>query len=78
MIDISLTEETIINPSVPPEPLRDWRMYRIEYGGPNEDCIWEGRIMLPAEVDPWEFELFMADATDNEHKTKYWDRDAIK
>jgi hypothetical protein len=52
MINISLTEEMVLNPSALPEQLRDWRMYRIEYGGPNEDCIWEGRIMLPASCSP--------------------------
>lgn len=57
---VALTEELILSPSALPEQLRDWRMYRIEYGGFNEDCIWEGRIMLPATVDPHEFERFMA------------------
>jgi len=59
MIDISLTEEMILSPDALPEELRDWRMYRIEYGGPNEDCVWEGRIMLPETADPDYFERFM-------------------
>lgn len=59
-MDISLTEELILNPKALPEKLRDWRAYRIEYGGFNEDCIWEGRVMLPAEADPGDFEEFMA------------------
>lgn len=59
MIDISLTEELILSPKALPEQLRDWRMYRIEFGGCNEDCLWEGRVMLPEDVDPDLFERFM-------------------
>jgi hypothetical protein len=58
-INISLTEEMIMNPSALPKQLRKWRMYRIKYGGPNESCIWEGRVMLPPNVDPAEFDEFM-------------------
>ena len=52
IIDIDTTEEFILNPAALPEALRGWRNYRIEYGGPNECCIWEGRLMLPPRADP--------------------------
>lgn len=31
--------------------LRGWRCYRLQYGGANEDCLYEGRVLLPPEMD---------------------------
>ena len=48
ILDIDLIEEVIMNPDALPEEMREgWGMYRIEYGGHAESCIWEGRVMLP-------------------------------
>lgn len=52
LLPISITEEAVLNPDALPEALRDWRFYRIEYGGPNESCLWEGKILLPRSADP--------------------------
>ena len=52
LIDVDTTEEYIMNDKALPEPLRGWRFYRLELGGPNEDCLWEGRILLPPRADP--------------------------
>ena len=52
ILDIDLTEEMVLNQDALPKPLRGWRYYRIEYGGSNEDCIYEGRILLPESADP--------------------------
>ena len=52
LIDVDTTEEGVLNPVAFPPELRDWRYYRIEYGGCNEDTLWEGRILLPASADP--------------------------
>lgn len=35
-----------------PKGLEGWRMYRIEYGGHAENCVYEGMIWLPGWVDP--------------------------
>ena len=51
LVDVDLTEEGV---SRWPDPeIVDWRNYRIEYGGCNEDCYYEGRIFLPPFVDSW-------------------------
>ena len=39
-----------------PKGLEHWRCYRIEYGGHAEDCITEGSIWLPPNLDPREVE----------------------
>ena len=49
IVDIDLTEEGMF--SWPSPEIEGWRYYRIEYGGCNEDCYYEGRILLPPEVD---------------------------
>ena len=52
---IDYTEEAILNPHFPPEGYEEfdgWRMYRIEYGGFNEACFFEGRLLLPPNADP--------------------------
>jgi len=51
ILDIDTTEEYVLNPEALPMELRGWRKYRIEYGGPNEACVWEGSIMLPPRAD---------------------------
>ena len=52
ILDIDTTEEMVMNPDAFPEELRGWRYYRIEYGGCNEDCLYEGRVLLPRHADP--------------------------
>jgi len=52
LLSIETTEEMVMRPELLAEPLRGWRYYRIEYGGTNQDCLWEGRIMLPPTADP--------------------------
>lgn len=52
ILDVDTTEQFIMNQDALPEAMRDWRNYRIEYGGCNEECLWEGNIMLPPEADP--------------------------
>ena len=52
VIDIDTTEEMVMSPERLPKPLRDWRYYRIEYGGPNEECLWEGSVLLPKSANP--------------------------
>lgn len=53
---ICLIEEMILNPSALPEQLRNYRRYRISYGGCNEACLYEGNILLPADADQSKFE----------------------
>jgi hypothetical protein len=48
-----LTEMFVFNP---PKGLEGYRFYRIEYGGPNEYCVYEGAIWLPRHVNPEEIE----------------------
>jgi hypothetical protein len=48
---IDATEEFIFNYGNLHPDLYGWRYYRLEYGGCNEDCKFEGRILLPPEVD---------------------------
>ena len=52
ILDVDTTEEYVLNPDALPKELRGWRYHRIEYGGPNESCLWEGRILLPPGADP--------------------------
>jgi hypothetical protein len=46
---ISLIEQAVFTP---PPGLEDWRFFRIEYGGHAADCIWEGAIWLPPNINP--------------------------
>jgi hypothetical protein len=46
---ISLVEYGVQNY---PTGLEGWRLYRIEYGGSNEDCVYEGMIWLPKHLRP--------------------------
>lgn len=57
-ISVSLVEEAVFNP---PEGMREWRAYRIEYGGHGRECIIEGRIWLPPDVDPEAIENLLYD-----------------
>ena len=50
ILDVDTTEEFMMNPDFP--LTKDWRRYRIEYGGCNEDCLAEGVIYLPKSADP--------------------------
>lgn len=52
VVAIDTTEEGVLNPDALPAELRGWRYYRIEYGGCNEECLWEGRVLLPPRADP--------------------------
>lgn len=47
-------EEMVLNPSALPEELRDWRYYRLEYGGVNEYSIMTCGIWLPPTMAPEE------------------------
>jgi hypothetical protein len=43
-----------------PHPdMKNWRLFRIEYGGCNEDCYAEGHIWLPPWLDPDKIEELM-------------------
>ena len=44
-----MTEQGVFN--WPDPEIHGWRNYRIEYGGCNEDCYWEGVVFLPPAVD---------------------------
>lgn len=48
---IDATEEFIFNYDLFPEELDGWRYYRLEYGGSNENCMFEGRILLPPDLN---------------------------
>lgn len=52
IVDISPTEEMIMNDEALPKELRGYRCYRLEYGGANEDCLYEGRVLLPPGMEP--------------------------
>lgn len=49
LVDIDLTEQYAF--SWPDPEIEGWRNFRVEYGGCNEDCYWEGNIWLPPEAD---------------------------
>lgn len=34
-------------------------MFRMEYGGHAESCVWEGHIWLPPWLDPYDWEASM-------------------
>lgn len=55
LVDVDLTQEYAL--SWPNEEIEGWNHFRIEYGGCNENCYYEGRIWLPPEVDI-DFRLF--------------------
>lgn len=52
MFTISATNEAILNPAFYEGPLKDFRMYRYEYGGHAQDCLFEGRLLVPKHADP--------------------------
>jgi hypothetical protein len=56
-VDVDTTEEFAY--SWPDPEIEGWRFYRIEYGGCNEDCYYEGRVILPpqAYIDHKFFEI---------------------
>lgn len=49
LVDIDLTEQGVF--SWPNDEIKGWRNYRIEYGGCNRDCYYEGNMWLPPYVD---------------------------
>jgi len=51
IVDIDLTGYGVF--SYPDPEIEGWRLYRIEYGGCNEDCYYEGMIWLPPQFDSW-------------------------
>jgi hypothetical protein len=52
MLDISSVGEAILNPDFYEGPLKGFRMYRYEYGGHAQECLFEGRLLVPAHADP--------------------------
>lgn len=46
---VSLTEVGVFR--YPHPEMEGWRLYRIEYGGVNQDCFHECSIWLPPELD---------------------------
>ena len=51
LVDIDLTGQGA--QSWPDPEIEGWRWYRIEYGGCNENCYYEGLIFLHPEFDSW-------------------------
>lgn len=51
-----LTEYGVFNY---PKGLEGWRLYRIEYGGHAENCVYEGMIWLPPTLKPEEIEKLL-------------------
>jgi len=51
LVDVDLTEQGVFN--WPDPEIEGWRNYRIEYGGCNKDCYWEGSVFLPPSADSW-------------------------
>jgi len=47
-----------------PKGLEDWRAYRIEYGGHAENCVVEGFIWLPKNLDAEMIEKLLEEAQD--------------
>jgi len=47
-MDICLVEQMVMRE---PKGMEGWRMYRIEYGGHAENCIIEGVLWLPQDVN---------------------------
>ena len=51
---IYLTEHAVNN--YPDPDMEGWRLFRIDYGGTNEDSIMEAGIWLPPDANPEELE----------------------
>lgn len=49
-----------------PKGLENYRFYRIEYGGHAMDCVYEGAIWLPENVDREEIEKLINTERDDE------------
>ena len=49
LVDIDTTEQFAF--SWPNKEIEGWRFRRIEYGGCNEDCYYEGSIWLPPQAN---------------------------
>jgi hypothetical protein len=52
LVDIDLTGEGVF--SYPSKEIEGWNYFRVEYGGPNESCYYEGSVWLPPEVDAFQ------------------------
>lgn len=50
ILDVDSTEEGVVQ--CPDPAMEGWRMYRLNYGGVNQDNIVEGRVWLPPSADP--------------------------
>lgn len=48
---IDSTEEFVMNQDFLGDEFRGWRRYRLEYGGFNEYCQFEGTVYLPPHAD---------------------------
>ena len=53
---ISLVEQMVVRY---PTGMEQFRMYRIEYGGHAEQCIYEGVIWLPRLMNPGTLESLL-------------------
>ena len=65
---VGLTEYMVQNW---PQGMEGCRLFRIEYGGWNELCVYEGTVWLPPHVDPDEFEDFLQDMFKNWNEQEY-------
>ena len=52
IIDIDYTGEGYVMPGRLGPELDGWQIIRVEYGGCNEDCLYEGRLLIPPNTDP--------------------------
>jgi hypothetical protein len=60
---VSAVESAVLNPDALPEPMRDWRHFRLEYGGHASECLMECYLYLPPNVSAEDLEaLFAQDA----------------
>jgi len=51
---VSLVEQMVMNP---PKGMKDWRMYRIEYGGHAQNCLVEGVVWLKPDITQLEIDF---------------------
>ena len=52
MIPIDAVEESGPGSRNKDDPLWGWQQYRFEYGGHAQDCLYEGRLLLPPGAYP--------------------------
>ena len=63
---VSLVEMGVMN--YPDPRMEGWRLYRIEYGGHAMDCVCEGMIWLPPNVNPDRIEYVLNEGQDFKFK----------